>query len=305
MTSYLILTLLAPVVLAGVLVTVVVRSGSGSRPANTAAATLVAARRHENIASALGLAGGLGVTGALVLLAGDGGSLVPGPPGLLAALGPTAGALVLLVVHAVGEHTWPRPRGAVRSAVLRRRTVRELTGRRLALLVGTCASLAVALVLFALTADETGRAVPHLITSEQAAAGMIGGASGPYPGSAYGVPLLAGLAVVVAATARVLHLVARRPAVAGTQPEDDLRLRRTSARRVLGGVQLFVGATAAAVLVLGGMALGNAGWSLAAWAAAPLGVVVGVVSLLAAASAFTPGEPRPRRDGAGVGMAVS
>ncbi len=162
--------------------------------------------------------------------------------------------------------------------------------------------LAVALVIFMLTADKTGRAVPLLITSE-AAAGIVGGASGPYPGTPYAVPMLLGLVLVVAGTLWVLHLVARRPAVSGTLPGDDLGLRRTSARRILGGVQLFVGGGAAAVLLVAGLALGNAEWTLAAWLVAPLGLVVGVVSLVAAAQAFAPGDPRPRQEGTAVGTA--
>ncbi|MCK6209835.1 hypothetical protein KZX45_04690 [Georgenia sp. EYE_87] len=292
-----------PAALVGALVTVLVRSGRGSSPVNTPAATLVAARRHEDVATALGLAGGLAVAAALVALAGNGARLVPGPPGLAAALGPTAGALVHLVMHAVGERTWPRPVGAVRTAALRRRTVREIAGRRLSLVLATSALFAVALVLFMLTADETGRAVPLLITSEAASAGIVGGASGPYPGAPYALPMLLGLALVLAGTAWVLHLVARRPAVTGTLPEDDLGLRRTSARRVLGGVQLFVGGGAAAVLLVAGLALRNAEWSLAAWFAVPLGLLVGVVSLVAAAQAFAPGDPRPRQEGTAVGTA--
>lgn len=298
----LLLAAVVPLTLVGVLVTVLVRSGRGSRPENTPAATLVAARRHENVAAGLGLLGGLVVAGALVTVAGNGARLVPGPPGLLAALGPTAGALVHLVVHAAGEGTWPRPEGAVRSAVLRRRTVREIAGRGLALFLATSATFAVALALFMLTADETGRAVTRLITPADASAGVVGGASGPYPGAPYALPMLLGLALVVAGTAWVLHLVARRPAVTGTLPEDDLGLRRTSARRILGGVQLFVGGGAAVVLLVAGNALGNAEWSLAAWFAVPLGLVVAIVSLAAAAQAFAPGDPR-RQVGTTVGTA--
>ncbi|GAA4287145.1 hypothetical protein [Georgenia daeguensis] len=299
----LLLVTVVPLALVGVLVTVLARSGRGSRPENTPVATLVAARRHENVATALGLAGGLAAATALLALAGNGARLVPGPPGLAAALGPTAGALVHLLLHAVGERTWPRPVGAVRTAVLRRRTVREISGRHLTLVLVTSALLAVSLALFMLTADETGRAVPLLITSETAAAGVVGGASGPYPGAPYALPMLLGLALVLAATAWVLHLVARRPAVSGTLPEDDLELRRTSARRILGGVQLFVGGGAGAVLLVAGLALHNAEWSLAAWFAVPLGLVVAVVSLVVAAQAFAPGDPRPRREGTAVGTA--
>ena len=52
----------------------------------------------------------------------------------------------------------------------------------------------------------------------------------------------------------------------------------------------------------------GAGWggaqaTLAAWFAVPLGLLVGVVSLVAAAQAFAPGDPRPRQEGTAVGTA--
>ncbi|PFG40390.1 hypothetical protein ATJ97_2918 [Georgenia soli] len=301
MAVSLLLLVLVPVALGAVLATWVARLGHGSRPENTPSATLAAARRHENATAALGLAGGIAVAVVAVLGAGNGARLVPGAPGLVAALGPACGALVHLAVHAVGESTWPRPAGTVRSAALRRRTVRDLTGARLGLLLATSAVLAVALALFISTADESGRAVPVLITPEDAAAGIGGGASGPYPGTPYAVPLLLALVLVLGGTAWVLHLVARRPAVTGTLREDDLRLRRTSARRVLGGVQLFVGGEAAAAILVAAAALGNAGWSLAAWLAVAVAAPVGVGSLVAAAQAFTPGDPRPGRETVAVG----
>jgi hypothetical protein len=98
----LLLAAVVPLTLVGALVTVLVRSGRGSHPENTPAATLVAARRHENVATTLGLAGGLAVAAVLIALAGNGARLVPGPPGLAAALAPTAGALVNLGMLAVG-----------------------------------------------------------------------------------------------------------------------------------------------------------------------------------------------------------
>jgi hypothetical protein len=276
--------LLAPWAVLVVVLAVVVGAARGARPQNTPAATLVAARRHENLTSALALAGGLVV--AVLLLTADGTAL-PGPPGGLTAVSLLGAALAALLVHAGGELTWPRPAGAVRHASLRRRTMRAIGGRRAALLAATAALAALAIALFGLTADATGRAVPHPVTSD-AAGGYVTGASGPYPGWAYGLPLLAALAVVLAVCAAVLRLVVRRPAVAGTRQEDDLALRRTSARRILGAVQLFVGGTLAAVLLVAAAALGNAGWPVAAWGAGGLSVLVGIASLVVAGTALVP-----------------
>ncbi|MFC4554282.1 hypothetical protein [Georgenia faecalis] len=275
--------------LAGVLVA----AGRGARPDDTPAATLVAARQHAAVAAVLALAGGVVVA---LLLVSQGDGLGPvrlaGVPGLPAALGPLAGGLVALAVLAAGERTWPRPVGTVRTASLRRRTVAELAARRGRLLGGTTALGLACLAVFALTADATGRAVPALITSEAVAQGYGGGASGPYPGAPYALPLGAGLLAVAVVAGVVLHLVARRPAVAGTREEDDLALRRTSARSVLGVAQLASGGTVGVVLLVAGAALLRSGWLLGGWAAVALGLAVGLVSLGAAATACIP-RPAP------------
>src|SRR5690606_19879176 len=187
--------------------------------------------------------------------------------------------------------TWPRPAGSVRQATLHRRSLRALSPSRVRLLCGTAAVLGIALGVFVLTADETGRAVPAMITAEGALAGRLGGASGPYPGSRYAGPIAVGLIVVLVATAWVLHRVAHRPAVAGATPEDDQLLRRTGARRILGGVQLCVGATSAAVLLVAAVSLTNAGWTLAAWTAGVVGLLCGLTSVIAAGTALPAPQP--------------
>ncbi|GAA4418093.1 hypothetical protein GCM10023169_07240 [Georgenia halophila] len=275
--------LLAPLALVAAAVAALAAHGRRHRPENTPGATLLAARRHEDVTSVIGFLGGFAVFVAVVVLGL--GPRLPGPPGITLAVAPAASALVHLAVHAVGERTWPRPVGAVRSAALRRRSVRDLTGRRLVLLIVTVAVLGVALLVFSLTADQSGRAVAHLITSEDARAGSGGGASGPYPGAPYAVPVAVGTLMVLLAGAWVLHLAARRPAVSGTRVVDDLVLRRTSARRILGGTQLAVGATATGVLLVAGGALSNAGWALGAWVTVGLAAACGLVSMGAAASA--------------------
>lgn len=255
-------------------------------------AALLAARRHEDHTA---LASLLGVVAAVVLLVtGTSGPLLHlDPPGLLGALSLTAGAVIFLAIHYVGQYTWPRPVGHIRQASLRRRSIRQLAGRRAVLLLATAAVLTCALAIFGLTADDSGRAVPHLITSEAAAQGSLGGASGPYPGWPYALPLLGAFAVVLLATFLVLRLVARRPAVAGTRDADDHALRLTSARRVLGGAQLFLGGTGAAVLLLATVSLNSAGWWLAALITGPLGLAIGLGSVLLAATALPPTATTP------------
>lgn len=257
------------------------------RVADDAVATLRAARRHEDRTAFVSLLGVL-VTPA-PLMAGATTSLVHlGSPGLVSALGLTIGALVFLAVHYVGERTWPRPTGHLRQATLRRRTLRELAGNRGWGLLVTTAVAVVSLSIFGLTATESGRAVPTLITPEAAGEGFAGGASGPYPGWAYGLPILAAFAVVLGATWLVLRLVAHRPAVAGTHDADDHALRRTSAARILGGVQLFLGGTLTAVLLVAALALHNSGWALGATIAVSVAVLTGAVAVLAPVTAVRP-----------------
>ncbi|MPV37753.1 hypothetical protein [Georgenia subflava] len=285
------MSLLLLLALIGLAAIFVVAASRRTAPENTEAATLVAARRHEDVTTAVALTAGILVAGAVVISAAASPGAGPGAPGVLAALGPAAGGLVHLGIHAVGERTWPRPVGAVRTAVLRRRTVRELAGRRAWLLAATSTVLAVVLVLTGATATETGRAVPRLITAEDVAAGMGGGAAGPYPGWPYGLPLLGGTALVLVGAAVAVRMVARRPAVAGTAPEDDAGLRLTSAGRILAGTQLFVGGTLTAVLTVSAVPLGNAGWGLAAGAAAGLAVVAAVASFATLGRALAPARP--------------
>lgn len=207
------------------------------------------ARRHLDRATAaawLVFAVATGLSWQLVLTAGAG-------AGLVAALAPaTVGALFLLV-HLIGEVTWPRPDGPVRRATLRPRRTREVIGTGLATWSGVLAALlVVTLLTTGLTADAGGRAVSRAWSDGSASAG-------PYPGWRYGLPLLVATAVVVALTVLVLRLVVRRAAVGDADEQDDLALRRSSASRVLAGSQLVLGLTAAGVLLVAGLAIRSVG----------------------------------------------
>ncbi|MDO8150936.1 hypothetical protein [Isoptericola sp. b408] len=249
------------------------------RPTDVGEPTL-AARRHEVLVS----------TAALLAAAVCAGALLAQPvtwqpgtpaPGLLQALTPCAVAATFAAVRGVGELTWPRPRGEVRSAPLRRRTARTLGGARLRLMVMTAGCLAATLVGFGLTADPTGRAFP---TGPVALAdgGTLSGATGPYPGWPYGGPLLVAVLITLGVTGLALATIVRRPPLHGVPGHHDDAVRATSTARLLGAVQLCLGVTLGGVLAVGGMALRNAGSSLLLNGASPHGLVaVGTALALA------------------------
>jgi small-conductance mechanosensitive channel len=160
---------------------------------------------------------------------------LPAPMGTDLAVGPAVGGIAFLVVHLGGELTWPRPDGPVRRAPLARRGVRDVAPRALSRLTATWAALlTVLLVVCGATAGADGRSLTVWHGDRMSST------SGPFPGWYYGRLVLPAAAVVVALCLVVLALVARRAAVADTTPDDDLALRRTSARRVLAGVQLVL-----------------------------------------------------------------
>jgi len=207
-------------------------------------------------------------------------------PGLLAALGPSLAGMVFLGIVAAAEATWKRPSGATRAAHLARRPLfsRALPWATRALWAWA-GLLAAALATFGVIAEPDGRSLGHAPGVGECRVDGIpcdGGASGPFPGWPYGVPLLVAAAVVVGATLAVLHLIARRPAVRGTSAADDDVLRTISATRVVRGAQLSLGASLAGVLFFAGTTAFNAGWWWAwpAILAAPvvLGAALGVAA---------------------------
>lgn len=196
--------------------------------------------------------------------------------GVVLGLAPAGVGLAFLLVHVVGELTWPRPTGRVRRATLRPRRVADVAPRGMHRVAWTWYGLLVAtLVTCGLTAAPDGRTVALERTDW-------GVTSGPFPGWFHGVPLLVAASLVVLGQAAVLRLVARRPAVADAAEEWDRGLRRLSAHRVLRGTQLVLGLTAGAVLVVAGMALQSLGApsGIGPRATASPGHVVGGTALL-------------------------
>ncbi|WP_203336465.1 hypothetical protein [Nocardioides limicola] len=300
------MALLGLVVLLGVVVVVpafavaLVLWWAGRRAADTEVGAARQARRHELlIALGAALAASGAAIGVMSLPVAWTSDYVPTPrtPGLMMTLGPFLVAVVFLGVRAVGELTWPRPAGAVRTARLRRRTVRTLGGRRLRWLGATSLLLVGAVVVFGATAGPTGRAFE---TSGQLDPGTPGGvvgsytsAAGPYPGWPYGVPLLVGLLLALLGTAATLALVARRTPLPGVPPAHDEAVRTTSAARILGGVQLCVGGACGLVLLVAGGAIlrverDGAALVVAGGGSVLAGLVVGIASVAAAVISVVP-----------------
>lgn len=201
-------------------------------------------------------------------------------PGLLAALGPALAGLVHLGIIAAAEGTWPRSAGSYRAAHLERR---PLLSRAQPWAVRALASwtvlLTALLITFGALAEPDGRSIRHAPGVGECLADGVpvpcgGGASGPFPGWPYGLPMLLAAVLVVAATLGTLYVVARRPAVRGTSPADDTLLRTISATRVVRGAQLAQGTTLAGATFFAGTTASNAGW----WWAWPL-IVLAVVVL--------------------------
>ncbi|WP_315094034.1 hypothetical protein [uncultured Cellulomonas sp.] len=272
---------IAVLLLLGVAVGVALRPVRSLGPLSTSEAWLAAVRHARRVAT---VAWTVLLGTQLVALFGASTILHGFEVGLI----PTSAGLAFLAVLAVGELTWPRPTGTVRRAPLARRGLRDLAPAGLVRLVASCtAALGVLLVVCGVAADADGRSLTWRL-SESASSG-----AGPFPGWYYGVPLGLGALVVLVAGVGVLALVARRPAVSDAAPSDDTALRRLSARRLLGGVQLVLAWTLAGCLFYAadalrrtqegpfdGIQLGSpvlVGLAMAGMFAAPVLVVVGAV----------------------------
>lgn len=200
-------------------------------------------------------------------------------PGLLAALGPSLAGLVFLAVTGVGEATWRRPSGTQRAAHLARRPLFSRAQPWAArALWAWAALLGVAVVVFGVIAEPDGRSIGNASLDGCMVDGVPVpcdfGASGPFPGWPYGLPILLGAGTVLTATLGVLYLVARRPAVRGTSTAEDDLLRTVSATRVVRGAQLAIGVTLTGVAFFAGATAVNAGWW---WGWALLLLAVGVL----------------------------
>ncbi|WP_157453754.1 hypothetical protein [Cellulomonas sp. Root485] len=178
-----------------------------------------------------------------LLTAGVSGTLSGPSRGMFFAAVPAIAGIAYLAVHAGGELTWPRPAGAVRRAALVRRRIRDVAPPALSWwTVGVLVALGVLLGVCALAAGTDGRSLSYGF------AGGLVSTSSPFPGLYYSRTIVPAMVLLGLGCVGVLLLVARRAAVSDTSPADDVSLRRTSAGRVLAGVQLVTAWTLAGCL---------------------------------------------------------
>ena len=212
------------------------------------------AQRHETLVATLSV-----LVGILALAAILGGlasryNAWPHPTGtgpLLAAT-PFAIAVVYCIARLVGEQSWPRPLGEVRVAPVTRRTIFTTGGARLIGLLTTAGLLAVTLIVTGLTADSSGRA---LSAARLEHGELITTTNSPYPGWYYALPMLFGLVLTVVAALVTLTFITRRPPLTGLSLAHDEAIRRTSAKRLLAGLQLCLGLALGVVLRFTGVAI--------------------------------------------------
>ena len=181
-------------------------------------------------------------------------------------------ALCVLVGVVLGELRVSAPTGPVRSAALEVRRVRDYLPSRLTAVVGTATALL--LLLLSVTtatgsADDLGRAGRWFARRCSA---VMGGATGPWPGSFYAVPL--GLVVLLGLVLAgfALRRVVQRPRQGEDAGVDD-GLRRQAAEAVVAACGLLVALPFAGVSLLTASALDN-------HTCPPPGASVAVIGLL-------------------------
>lgn len=268
------------------------------RPDATTDAVLEAARRHEALVSTCATAAAVGVV--VMIWQVDLG--VPRDLDEAARFtSPFLGAVVLCAARGIGERFWPRPTGSVRRAPLARRTVAGVAGRRLRVLSGTVALGMVAVVVYGVTGTADGRAVAKESVLGPDGTVVEWGQSGPYPGWAFGIPVGLALVLVLAATLAALRVITRRPALAVVPAEQDDAVRRTSAARLLAGVQAWTGGALALMMLTAAVALLSAGHPVAAASSAVVGLATGLGSVVVAVTALparpVAAGPHPERVG--------
>jgi hypothetical protein len=262
---------------------------ASTRPDADLSDEVASARRHSllvsGLATALAVVALVGLLGA-VSLAGSSGLQVRR---LLGAM-PLAAAAVALLVLWVGELTWPRPTGAIRTALLHDRSTATLARGRwpraamlvTGLLAGTC-------LVAGLVADPDGRTLTRRFPG-----GEISGS--PFPGWFYGLPQLVALACCVALTAAVLAAAARRPAVVTADVDTDRLLRRASAARACRVLLCAALVTLAGDLVTAGSRATSVGVAEPGHAVGAVALALGLLALPAAvAVAFLPVPRLARR----------
>ncbi len=272
-----------------------------ARPDHTLSSEVASARRHGLVTSVLAAVTFVAAVAFLILLAGrpDDGHVRPTPLWLGAI--PLIGAVVALGVLAIGELTWPRPRGVQRQANLDPRSVQTLLPRAWGRVLAVLSISTVAVIMVGWwAADPSG----HALTYSDGQG--FGASTGPFPGADYGLPQLVALGVALVALYGVLRLVVLRPAVVRSDVPTDNRLRSASAVRAVRVVVSALALTAAGDLFFGGSAgvrLYDPGWQQTlAFGAMLLGAALGLAGTLLV---LTPAPRLPRTPTAPLAPATS
>ncbi|NUT30930.1 MAG: hypothetical protein HOV84_34280 [Streptomyces sp.] len=169
----------------------------------------------------------------------------------------------------LGEHITARPHGAVRTAGLAPRRIRDHVPPRLTVLLLIEASLLIALLVTATaigSPDDLGRAGRALTMS----CSGVTESHGPWPGSFYAVPALASLALGTGACGYALRHITRRPG--DEQERRNRALAVTAAWGLLVSAPLAGTAWSAAGSLRGLSCDGTLG-SVTAWILLPLCLV--------------------------------
>jgi hypothetical protein len=206
--------------------------------------------------------------------------------GILYAI-PAFGLCAVAGVLAGDALTAPR-RGAVRTAGLTPRRVRDYVPPRMTrLLLGLAAALVVLLAVAAAVAspDDLGRAGRSLAVTCRG----VTESAGPWPGLYYGLPMLASLTVATAACGWSLRRIATRPG--DEQSRRDRTLAIVSAWGLVVSSSLLGAASTASGALLSTTCDGTTG-TVANWVLWPLSLLALV---MVAWSLFTIASPRATR----------
>jgi hypothetical protein len=246
-----------------------------ARPDHTLASEVAAARRHGLVTAVLAqIAFVTTIAFLLALAARPSDGYVRLWQGAL----PLTGAVAALLVLALGELTWPRPRGVQRQVNLNPRTMGDLVPRAWTRILVGLGALTVAVIGFGWWA---ARPNGHSLTRVE---GDFRATASPFPGADYGLPQLVALGVALLALYGVLRLVVLRPAVVRSDVATDNRLRAASAVRAIRVVVSALALTSAGNLFFGGstgLRLYDPGWQQNLSAASMLlGGALGVAGIL-------------------------
>jgi hypothetical protein len=301
LVSALLLLIVLAVVSGVTILVVVILAALRGRPAPAGPAVARAARRHEAVVSTTATLVSAAATLAILMAPSMPLSTGHERRTIVFALGsataPYLAVVMFCLVRALGERTWPRPRGAVRTAPLVRRTLRDTGGWRLTVLAATVGTGLLAVLVYGATATPDGQRVARTVVA--ADGGIVGWASaGPYPGSHYGPAIGVGLLAVAAAVLLSLRAVTRRPPLPHLPTGHDDAVRRVAAARLLAGAQLWTGLGVGLTMLVAANPLHGTGHVVGATASAVVGGGMLIGSMVVAATAV-PAPRAHRTDAAG------